>query len=104
MTGEHDEYERNESDVRGQIEVECACGCRFMVPNSMKAGLANCPQCHKATPVPGGPEPLFWFLLGGGILLALILTVAIGSVYGLDAGGITLGVCALVITILVLAS
>ena len=48
------------------VEVYCPhCRAGFEAPDSQKAGLASCPECQKAVPVPGGPEPLFWLLLVG---------------------------------------
>jgi len=56
------------------IEVYCDCGHLFHAKKSLGGGLTNCPRCHKAVEVSGGPEPLFWILLGGGELV--VLTIA----------------------------
>ena len=47
------------------------CGRQFEAPASMRGGIANCPACRRAVPVPGGPELLFRVLISGGVLLIL---------------------------------
>jgi hypothetical protein len=86
------------------IGVSCACGRRFEVPASMRGGLANCPACGKAAAVRGGPEPLFWGLLSVGIAGVLLISVALWAFVGFTAGAIALGVGAVVLTAVVLAS
>jgi hypothetical protein len=90
----------------GPQEVQVLCGCtrRFNVPKSLKGGMTNCPGCGKAVPVRGGPEPLFWVLLGGGCAFVLLASLAIGALGGLTAGLISLGVGAAIILAVVLAS
>jgi hypothetical protein len=56
-------------EVWDGIEVYCDCSHLFRVKRSLKGGLTNCPNCRRAVPVPGGPEPLFFLLLGAGGLL-----------------------------------
>lgn len=52
------------------LYVECkSCGTGYEAPASMKGGKANCPDCGTANDVGGGIEPLFWALLGMGVLL-----------------------------------
>jgi hypothetical protein len=72
-----------------ELEVICDCGHRFNVPGSLRGGMSNCPSCGKAAAVPGGPEKLFWLVLGFWILLALIVLVP-PTVY-LFYNGYTLG-------------
>lgn len=103
MSGDRDHDLRYPPD-RDEVAVECQCGHRFAVPRSLKGGLANCPECRRATQVPGGPEPLFWVLLSGGIVVALVLTAFFAIEFGAAAGVITLAVCALIIVAIVLAS
>jgi hypothetical protein len=104
MNGNQDDFDVRQPRQRDEVEVDCQCGHRFAVPPSLKGGLTNCPHCRRTTSVPGGPEPLFWFLLVGGIIAALVLTALFGAAFGPTAGAITLGVCALIILVLVLAS
>ena len=35
------------------------CGLTFEVPNTLAGGIANCPDCGKATPVGGLRDPLW---------------------------------------------
>lgn len=86
------------------VAVACSCGGKFQVSDSFKGGLVNCPSCGKATTVPGGPEPLFWGLLGGGVALVLIGSGLLWAFVGAVAGGIAFGVGAAVIGAIVLAS
>jgi hypothetical protein len=58
-----------------ELEVICDCGHRFNVPGSLRGGMSNCPSCGKAADVPGGPEKLFWLVLGFWVLVALIVLV-----------------------------
>ena len=58
-----------------ELEVICDCGHRFNVPGSLRGGMSNCPSCGKAAAVPGGPEKLFWLVLGFWVLVALIVLV-----------------------------
>ena len=37
--------------------------------------MSNCPSCGKAADVPGGPEKLFWLVLGFWIRLAMVVLV-----------------------------
>lgn len=87
-----------------EVTVSCPCGARFQVPASLKGGLSNCPQCGKATTVRGGPEPLFWILVSMGAFFVLALAASLWAAVGPLAGGITLGVGAAVLAILVMAS
>ena len=72
-----------------ELEVICDCGHRFNVPGSLRGGMSNCPSCGKAAAVPGGPEKLFWPVLGFWVLVALIVLVP-PTVY-LFYNGYTLG-------------
>jgi len=38
--------------------------------------MANCPRCAKVTEVPGGPEPLFWMIVGLSVLVIVGLSGA----------------------------
>ena len=89
---------------RHRVRVSCPCTERFEVPASMVGGLANCPRCRKAVEVPGGPEPLFWVLLGAGALVVLGISAAGFAIGGPVAGGIALGVGGGVLGLVVLAS
>ena len=63
------------------IEANCPhCHRRFVVRRSLKGGVASCPECNKAVPVPGGPEPLFWVLVGLGAAVILGLFASCGGV------------------------
>lgn len=105
MKGERDDFDWRDPPDDGGLEIHCRrCGHRFAVPHSLKGGLTNCPECRTATEVPGGPEPLFWVLLSGGILLGLIFTAVFAVALGAAAGVITFAVCALILVALVLAS
>jgi len=86
------------------IDVECACGARFRVLKSLQSGLVNCPACHRIVPVKGGPEPLFWVCLGGGVLLVAAVAAVLFAFAGMTAGLIALGAGALVIGACVLCS
>ena len=72
-----------------ELEVICDCCHRFNVPGSLRGGMSNCPSCGKAAAVPGGPEKLFWLVLGFWVLVALIVLVP-PTVY-LFYNGYTLG-------------
>ena len=72
-----------------ELEVICDCGPRFNVPGSLRGGMSNSPSCGKAAAVPGGPEKLFWLVLGFWGLVALIVLVP-PTVY-LFYNGYTLG-------------
>jgi hypothetical protein len=70
----------------------------------MKGGLSNCPDCGKATEVPGGPEALFWILLLSAIVAVLGLA---GLVYAFSTPEIALGTLifgAVIITVALVAS
>ena len=73
----------------GELKVVCDCGHRFNVPGSLRGGMSNCPSCGKAAVVAGGPEKLFWLVLGFWVLVALIVLVP-PTVY-LFYNGYTLG-------------
>lgn len=85
--------------------VDCRhCGHPFQAPRSLRGGFVNCPSCGKASEIRSGPEPLFWLLLGVGILVAAgivsLLYVAAGGL----AATIAAAVCALIIAAVVAAS
>lgn len=87
-----------------ELGLTCPCGAKFRVAASLKGGLANCPVCKKAMPVSGGPEPLFWALLGGAAALVLGVAAALWAFVGPLAGGIALGAGLLLIGVGVIAS
>ena len=87
------------------VEVYCReCSHRFRVPPSLQGGLANCPSCRRTTPVAGGPEPLFWVLLGAGILLVLAIASAFFLAGEITGGVIALFVGAAILLVVLLAS
>ncbi len=86
------------------VEVQCPCGARFRARASLKGGLANCTACGKATPVPGGVEPLFWILVSIGALIVLGVSAAFWVAWCPTAGGVAFGVGAAILTALILAS
>lgn len=71
---------------------------------SLKGGLTNCPKCGNAVPVPGGPEGLFWMLLGGAVLFFAGIGALVWFTAGAGAGLVALGLGAIVILVGVLAS
>ncbi len=72
------------------VNVDCSeCGHQFEVPRSLKGGIANCPACEKAVPVAGGPEPLFWVLLGGAVVAACAISGSVFLAAGAGAGLVT---------------
>ena len=73
-------------------------------PRSFERVRRNCPGCGKAVEVPGGPEALFWLLLGGGVVLTLGVAGAGWLTIGPVAGLIALGAGGAAITLAVLAS
>ena len=88
-----------------EIEVTCDCGHQFHVSGSLKGGLSNCPSCGKAASVPGGPEKLFWLVVGFWILLAAVVVIPLAGYLfynGYTAGGwgVIAFACLLVIAIL----
>lgn len=87
------------------IDVHCRnCQNDFTAPRSQKGGLASCPVCLKAVEVGGGPEPLFWVVLGGVSIAALGLGVYVATQLGLGAGFGVVAFCGAVIAIGVAAS
>ena len=88
----------------GYLEVSCPCTQCFEVPESLKAGLTNCPRCGKAVRVPGGPEAVFWVLLGLSVAAALGIGGAVWLFAGATAGLVVLGIEGVLIAIVVIAS
>ena len=86
------------------IEVHCPCGHFFRVARSLKGGMANCPRCGKAADVPGGPEGLFWLLLGLGTLVVVLVAACFFAADEWATGLAVLGVGGLLLLIRVLAS
>jgi len=70
-------------------EVACPCGQVFDVPRSLRGGIANCPQCRQAVKIGGGHDPLFYALVGAGVLAVLIATAIAGWAGGFTAAAIT---------------
>jgi hypothetical protein len=65
------------------------CPEEFEVAASLQGGLANCPNCGRATAVPGGAEALFIFAVALGVLLGGGATWFIWVSAGTTAGLIT---------------
>ena len=86
------------------VPVRCPCGGEFSVAESLKGGIANCPHCRRAIQIPGGFDPLFWGLLGGGSLLGLLVAVVAGAAGGWAWGIGVLSAVAVLIGVLVLVS
>lgn len=60
------------------IDVHCDnCQVGFSVPKSMQGGIANCPNCSSTVNIQSGPEPLYWFLVGGGVFAVVIVSALI---------------------------
>jgi len=60
------------------VYTDCeGCGHRFEAADTLAGGLANCPGCGKATPVPGLRDPYFR-LLQAAMALGWVLLAAIG--------------------------
>ena len=93
----------NENLLHGGINLTCDCGNMFVVPRSMKGGVANCPRCRKIVDVPGGPEGLFYVLLFVGIAVVAGISALFFAVSP-KAGIIALAVGCLAILICVIAS
>jgi hypothetical protein len=88
-----------------EVDIRCQhCRARFDVKKSLRGGITNCPQCGKANEVPGGPEPLFWFLLSLGILAVLASAYGLGVVAGAPGALGALIVGAIIIAIALAAS
>ena len=87
------------------IHVLCPeCGTGFAVPPSMRGGVANCPNCGRAVPVPGGPEPLFWLLVACGVVAVLMATGLAWLAGGPISAAVVFGIGALVLAAVLLAS
>ena len=87
------------------LKADCShCGFSFEVARSLKGGLTNCPDCNKSVPVPGGPEALFWVLVGLGALATLGSSVALAVALGMAAGVTAGGIGGVILLVLVLAS
>jgi hypothetical protein len=57
------------------IRVDCeSCGDFFEVAPTLAGGLANCPGCGRATPVPGLRDPLYRLALVGIPVAWVLLT------------------------------
>lgn len=80
------------------------CSAEFFVRPSLKGGIASCPECGRATPVPGGAEPAFWVVLGVAIVVFGSIGLALWLFAGQTAGLIALAVGAVIITIATIAS
>ncbi|GAB4142785.1 MAG: hypothetical protein Tsb009_13360 [Planctomycetaceae bacterium] len=85
-------------------DVYCPhCHVTFRVPSSMSGGFANCPECQKAVEVGGGHEPLFWMLVGAGVVGILLFAGLAFWAGGLLAGGVVLTIGAIIMGIVLLA-
>lgn len=87
------------------LQITCPeCGGQFEVPGSMSGGVANCPDCRRAVPVPGGPEPLFWLAVAGGVLAVLLATGLAWLAGGVISGAVVFCIAALVFAAVLLGS
>ena len=67
------------------ILVDCEhCFKPFEVVDSLAGGLANCPDCGKATPVPGLRDP--WFRV---TQVAMVVGWALVTAIAWSTGGLT---------------
>jgi uncharacterized paraquat-inducible protein A len=74
------------------IHVDCEqCGKQFEVVDTLAGGLANCPGCGKATPIPGLHDP-YYRLLQVAMAVGWMLLVAVGWSLGGWWGAIGVGV------------
>lgn len=75
-----------------RIDVQCEhCGHGFDVPATLKGGVANCPDCRRATDVRGGFGWEYNLLALTGLAVVLFLA----GIFGLQdwrAGATVLGV------------
>ncbi|MCA8959531.1 MAG: hypothetical protein KDC38_03415 [Planctomycetes bacterium] len=86
------------------VDVHCEhCGSRFEAAPSLRGGFANCPSCGRATPIPGGPEPILWLSISFGVLLGGGATWLAAASLGPTAGLVT-GCCAVAGLIIFLLS
>lgn len=86
-----------------RVEAFCPhCELIFDVPASMKGGIANCPECRRTVEIRGGPEPIYWILVGCGVLAVLGVSGLIALVSPL-AGAVTAVVGLAVVAILAVA-
>jgi uncharacterized paraquat-inducible protein A len=91
-----------EFDPRRHLLVHCPnCDESFPAPKSMTGGNANCPRCHRAVPVGGGYEPLFWVLVALGAVVVLVFSLFLGVTVHPIAGiaAFVIGAAAMGITI-----
>jgi hypothetical protein len=68
------------------ISVECECTRRFEVPDSLAGGLASCPGCRRATPVPGLRDPAWRAIQAAAVAGAVVVAVVVGRAAGPVAG------------------
>lgn len=88
-----------------RLEIVCAeCGQGFDVPDSMRGGMANCPACGRAVPVPGGPEPLFRLAVAAGVVAVLFATGLAWFAGGAISAAVVFGIGALVFAAVLLSS
>lgn len=74
------------------IHVDCQqCGKPFEVADTLAGGLTNCPDCGKATPVPGLHDP-FYRLIQIAVAIAWALLIACGWIAGGWSGALLLGI------------
>ena len=64
------------------VQVDCECGHRFEVHGTMAGGLANCPSCGKATPVPGLRDPLWRLWQAAAVILVAAVTWPVYATMG----------------------
>ena len=74
------------------IHVDCEqCGKPFEVADTLAGGLTNCPDCGKATPVPGLRDP-YYRLIQLGMVIGWALLTEFGWIIGGWLGALTLGI------------
>ncbi|MBK8975793.1 MAG: hypothetical protein IPM29_07690 [Planctomycetes bacterium] len=81
--------------------VRCEhCGASFEVDDRLTGGITNCPECGKATTVPGLRDGLAWLSLVGVAAAVLAIAVVVGRVAGVEYGVLALIVGALLAVVL----
>ena len=82
----------SDSVLSHMIHVDCEqCGKPFEVADTLAGGLTNCPDCGKATPVPGLRDPCFR-LIQIGMAIGWALLTTFGWITGGWSGAFLLGI------------